>query len=74
MTSHLLTLDSIGRDGILVNLETGRAPQVIEGRTPEALAGGRVGAYLRQAVDSDPGQLRDRGMVAWHAADHSPRR
>jgi len=43
MTSHLLTLDSIGRDGILVNLELAAHLKVIEGRTPEALAGGRVG-------------------------------
>ena len=43
MTSHLLTLDSIGRDGILVNLELAAHLKVIKGRTPEALAGGRVG-------------------------------
>ncbi len=43
MTRHLLTLDSIGRDGILVNLELGTHLKSIHGMAQTALAGGRVG-------------------------------
>jgi ornithine carbamoyltransferase len=43
MTRHLLTLDSLGRDGILVNLELAIHLKSIKGMTRDALAGGRVG-------------------------------
>jgi ornithine carbamoyltransferase len=43
MTSNFLTLDSVGRDGILVNLELAAHLKIIKGKTPEMLAGGRVG-------------------------------
>jgi ornithine carbamoyltransferase len=43
MTRHFLTLDSIGRGGIIVNLELARHLKVIKGMTREALAGGRLG-------------------------------
>jgi ornithine carbamoyltransferase len=43
MARHFLTLDSIGRDGILVNLELARHLKTIKGMAREALAGGRLG-------------------------------
>ena len=43
MTRHLLTLDSLGRDGILVNLELAIHLKSIKGMARDALAGGRVG-------------------------------
>jgi ornithine carbamoyltransferase len=43
MTRHLLTLDSLGRDGILVNLELATRLKAIKGMAQDALAGGRVG-------------------------------
>ena len=43
MTSHFLTLDSIGRDGILVNLELARHLKATRGRSIDTLTGGRVG-------------------------------
>jgi ornithine carbamoyltransferase len=43
MTRHLLTLDSLGRDGILVNLELGTHLKSIKGMTRDALEGGRLG-------------------------------
>ncbi len=43
MTRHFLTLDSIGRDGIQVNLELATRIKAIKGKTPDALAGGRLG-------------------------------
>jgi ornithine carbamoyltransferase len=43
MTRHLLTLDSLGRDGILVNLELATHLKSIKGMTRDVLAGGRVG-------------------------------
>jgi ornithine carbamoyltransferase len=43
MTRHLLTLDSLGRDGILVNLELASHLKAIKGMAQDALAGGRVG-------------------------------
>ena len=43
MTRHFLTLDSIGRDGIQVNLELATRLKAIKGKTPDALAGGRLG-------------------------------
>ena len=46
MTRHLLTLDSLGRDGILVNLELATRLKAIKGMAQDALAGGRVSLYL----------------------------
>jgi ornithine carbamoyltransferase len=43
MTRHLLTLDSLGRDGILVNLELATQLKSRKGMARDALAGGRVG-------------------------------
>ncbi|MFI5259472.1 MAG: ornithine carbamoyltransferase [Candidatus Limnocylindrales bacterium] len=43
MTRHLLTLDSLGRDGILANLELAARLKAANGMAREALAGGRVG-------------------------------
>jgi ornithine carbamoyltransferase len=43
MTRHLLTLDSLGRDGILVNMELAVHLKSIKGMARDALAGGRVG-------------------------------
>ncbi len=43
MTRHLLTLDSLGRDGILVNMELATHLKSVKGMTRDALAGGRVG-------------------------------
>jgi ornithine carbamoyltransferase len=43
MTRHLLTLDSLGRDGILVNLELAIHLKAIKGMARDTLAGGRVG-------------------------------
>jgi ornithine carbamoyltransferase len=43
MTRHLLTLDSLGRDGILVNLELAVHLKSIKGMARDTLAGGRVG-------------------------------
>jgi ornithine carbamoyltransferase len=43
MTRHLLTLDSLGRDGILVNLELATHLKSIKGMTRDVLAGGRLG-------------------------------
>ena len=43
MTRHLLTLDSLGRDGILVNLELAIHLKSIKGMARDTLAGGRVG-------------------------------
>ena len=43
MSRHLLTLDSLGRDGILVNLELAIHLKTINGMARDALAGGRVG-------------------------------
>ncbi|MGA2512519.1 MAG: ornithine carbamoyltransferase [Candidatus Limnocylindrales bacterium] len=43
MTRHLLTLDSLGREGLLVNLELARQLKAVKGMAREALAGGRVG-------------------------------
>ena len=43
MTRHLLTLDSIGRDGMLVNLELAAHLKSVKGMARDALAGGRVG-------------------------------
>ncbi|MGD0247869.1 MAG: ornithine carbamoyltransferase [Candidatus Limnocylindrales bacterium] len=43
MTRHLLTLDSIGRDGILVDLELARHLKTIKGMARDTLPGGRVG-------------------------------
>ena len=43
MTRHLLTLDSIGRDGILVNLELATHLKAIKGLAQDTLAGGRLG-------------------------------
>jgi len=37
MARHFLTLDSIGRDGILVNLELARHLKSIKGMTREAI-------------------------------------
>jgi ornithine carbamoyltransferase len=42
MTRHLLTLDSLGRDGILVNLELATTSRASRG-WPGGLAGGRLG-------------------------------
>ena len=43
MTRHFLTLDSIGRDGILVNLELARHLKAIKGMARDTLVGGRLG-------------------------------
>ena len=43
MTRHLLTLDSLGRDGILANLELATHLKSVKGMARDALAGGRVG-------------------------------
>jgi len=43
MTSHLLTLDSLGRDGILVNLALAGELKKSRGMAREAIAGGRLG-------------------------------
>jgi ornithine carbamoyltransferase len=43
MTRHLLTLDSIGRDGILVNLELAGHLKTVKGMARDALPGGRIG-------------------------------
>ena len=43
MTRHLLTLDSLGRDGILANLDLAARLKTAKGMAREALAGGRVG-------------------------------
>jgi len=43
MTRHLLTLDSIGRNGMLVNLELATHLKSIKGMVRDALAGGRLG-------------------------------
>jgi ornithine carbamoyltransferase len=43
MTRHLLTLDSIGRDGILINLELASHLKTIKGMARDALPGGRIG-------------------------------
>jgi ornithine carbamoyltransferase len=43
MTRHLLTLDSLGRDGIRHNLALAARIKKLGGKTPNALAGGRVG-------------------------------
>jgi ornithine carbamoyltransferase len=43
MTRHLLTLDSLGRDGILVNLELAAHLKSIKGMARDTLAGGRLG-------------------------------
>ena len=45
MTRHFLTLDSIGRDGIQVNLELATRLKAIKGKTPAALAGGRLAPW-----------------------------
>ncbi len=43
MTRHLLTLDSLGRDGILVNMELAVHLKSIKGMARDTLVGGRVG-------------------------------
>ena len=43
MTRHLLTLDSLGRDGILANLALATHLKGVKGMARDALAGGRVG-------------------------------
>ena len=43
MTRHLLTLDSLGRDGILLNLELAAQLKARKGMARTALDGGRVG-------------------------------
>ena len=43
MARHLLTLDSLGRDGIRHNLEMAARIKTRGGDTRDALAGGRVG-------------------------------
>ena len=43
MTRHLLTLDSLERDGILVNLELATHLKSIKGMARDTLAGGKVG-------------------------------
>jgi len=43
MTRHLLTLDSLGRHGILVNLEMAGRLKSVKGMAREALPGGRLG-------------------------------
>ena len=43
MTRHLLTLDSLGRDGIRTNLELAAHLKTLKGQAREAVAGGRLG-------------------------------
>ena len=43
MTRHLLTLDSLGRDGILVNLALARDLKATKGMARDAIDGGRLG-------------------------------
>jgi ornithine carbamoyltransferase len=43
MARHLLTLDSLGRDGIRHNLDLAARLKSVHGMTRDALAGGRVG-------------------------------
>ena len=43
MTRHFLTLDSIGREGILVNLELASRLKSLKGMVREAVPGGRLG-------------------------------
>ena len=43
MTRHLLTLDSLGRDGILVNLAIARDLKASKGMARDAIDGGRLG-------------------------------
>ncbi len=43
MTRHLLTLDSLGRDGIRTNLELAGQLKMRKGQAREAVAGGRLG-------------------------------
>jgi len=43
MTRHLLTLDSLGRDGIRSNLELAAYLKTLKGQVREAVAGGRLG-------------------------------
>jgi ornithine carbamoyltransferase len=43
MTRHLLTLDSIGREGILVDLELARHLKTVKGMARDTLPGGRIG-------------------------------
>ena len=43
MTRHLLTLDSLGRDGILANLKLATYLKSIKGMARDSLPGGRVG-------------------------------
>jgi ornithine carbamoyltransferase len=43
MARHLLTLDSLGREGLLVNLELARQLKTVKGMARDALAGGRMG-------------------------------
>ena len=43
MTRHLLTLDSLGRDGIIANLELAAHLKSVKGMARESLAGGRLG-------------------------------
>ena len=43
MTRHFLTLDSIGREGILVNLELAARLKSLKGMVREAVPGGRLG-------------------------------
>jgi ornithine carbamoyltransferase len=43
MTRHLLTLDSLGRDGILVNLALARDLKAAKGMARDAIPGGRLG-------------------------------
>jgi ornithine carbamoyltransferase len=43
MTRHFLTLDSLGREGILINLDLAARLKAREGMARDALAGGRVG-------------------------------
>ena len=48
MTRHLLTLDSLGREGILVNLDLARDLKARKGMAQDALPGGRVGLIFEK--------------------------
>jgi len=48
MTRHLLTLDSLGREGILVNLDLARDLKSRKGMAQDALPGGRVGLIFEK--------------------------
>jgi ornithine carbamoyltransferase len=48
MTRHLLTLDSLGREGILVNLDLARDLKAAGGMAQNALPGGRVGLIFEK--------------------------